>query len=179
MRSVKLKKYKNREWLKNQYLNLEQSSSQIAKKCNTSKTTILRWLKKFEIKIRNKSEVMKITIKQGRGTPFKKGNNYGRIYGFKKGNRFGNQFKKGSENAYWKGDKVNYQSLHNYITKYKSKTNKCEICGEIKKLQLSFDHSLGRHTRNIDDYKWLCSKCHFERDGKLRNKKGQFIKVKL
>jgi hypothetical protein len=52
----------------------------------------------------------------------------------------------------------------------KKKTQLCEHCKEDKKLELASmnDHI---HLRNIDEYKWLCRKCHLIYDGRLKNLK--------
>ena len=48
--------YKDKSWLYNQYINLQLSSSEIAKICNVQRSAICSWLRKFEIKTRNGSE---------------------------------------------------------------------------------------------------------------------------
>jgi len=70
--------------------------------------------------------------------------------------------KKGAANPSWKGDGVGYKSLHEWVANHKHKPTLCEKCGEDKKLDLS---SKGHtYTRNIDDWEWLCRKCHYEMD---------------
>ena len=68
--------------------------------------------------------------------------------------------------------------MHKYLRyKYKDKMPKtCESCGELKKLDCA--NISGKYTRNIEDYKWLCRKCHCIYDKnyekRKRNEKGQF-----
>jgi hypothetical protein len=50
------KSYKNKELLKNLYIKEKKSPSKIAKILGCSETTIINWLKKFCIQIRNNSE---------------------------------------------------------------------------------------------------------------------------
>lgn len=50
--------YKDKNWLKRQYIDLRKSSIVIAKKCGVTKPTILNWLKKFNIKRRSISEAL-------------------------------------------------------------------------------------------------------------------------
>ena len=70
---------------------------------------------------------------------------------------------KGKNNGMWKGDNVGYRALHEYIRKYKPEPERCKICGKkTDKLELSNkDH---RYTRNIEDYWYLCRKCHLRYD---------------
>ena len=75
--------------------------------------------------------------------------------------------KKGVDSPNWKGDDASYKQLHSWLNKHKSKPQKCENCMKENKLELSFDHSLEKYTRNINDYKWLCRSCHMKRDYKL------------
>jgi len=49
-------KYRNKEWLENQYLTLKKSARDIAKECNVDPGTIGNWLKKFGIKTRTNRE---------------------------------------------------------------------------------------------------------------------------
>lgn len=48
--------YKNKNWLYEHYINQKLSSTKIAKICNCSDSTIRTWIKKFNIKMRTKSE---------------------------------------------------------------------------------------------------------------------------
>jgi len=123
---------------------LEQSSIQIASNINVSHSTILDWMKKFNILRRKRNELNKTYSHMG----------------FQKNNKLGLNEK----NVNWKGDKVGKKPIHNYIRRRKNISKNCENCNEKKILELSFNHSLGKYTRNIKDYKWLCRKCHFKRD---------------
>ena len=51
-----MKKYKDKKWLKKQYSDKEQSTYKIAKLCDCRQTTIIRWLKRFNIPVRSRSE---------------------------------------------------------------------------------------------------------------------------
>lgn len=53
------KKYKSKKWLRKKYIDENASSRVIAKECNTNKSTILRWLKTYNIPIKNKSSYRK------------------------------------------------------------------------------------------------------------------------
>ncbi len=167
--------YKSKEWLYDQYWNKENSISDLAKICNRGKSTIRYWLKKFQIKKRENSEAQKKAhIKKNYG--FKKGNipinpfKKGHQWRFKKGNKIGEEFR--FINTKEEYNRKEYDKIHYYIRKCKQKPNKCQICKEDNKLELSFDHSLGDYTFNIENYKYLCKKCHFNRDKKL----GSYIR---
>ena len=67
-----MKKYKNKEWLENQYINLKKSMNDIAKICDVSGSTIMKWMIKFGISRRSHSEAGKLMKNDGQ---FKKGNN--------------------------------------------------------------------------------------------------------
>ena len=154
--------YRNKEWLKKQYVDLHKSTREIGKICGCSKDTISTHLRKFCIDIRPNKFQKGNTINKGR-EPWNKN-----TIGVMKKNK--TSFKKGQnkeeKNVNWKGDNVGYRSIHEYVERRKEKPNECDYCGkENCRLELSFDHSLGKHTRNIEDYKYLCSKCHKVRDG--------------
>ena len=134
------KLYRNKEWLESQYIVLRKPTTLICKECNVDRKTISTWLKKFNIPIR-KGGVPKGNI------PWNKG---------KKG------LFTGKKSSVWKGDKVGYGALHDWIRRYKPKIERCEICGEKKKLELS--NISGEYQRDINDFQWVCHKCHMQFD---------------
>ena len=67
----------------------------------------------------------------------------------------------------WKGDKVGYKSLHQWIKRNKPKSEYCEECKNQKSYDLA--NISGKYKRDINDYKWLCRKCHMIEDGRLNN----------
>ncbi len=58
-------RYKDKEWLENQYINNKKNAIQISEICKCDNSTIGRWLKIFNIKIKSKSNIMKNKFKQG------------------------------------------------------------------------------------------------------------------
>lgn len=74
-----------------------------------------------------------------------------------------------AENPAWKGNEVGYMALHDWIRRHKPKSDMCENCKQIKKLELA--NISGEYKRDIDDFKWLCKSCHNKRDKKLLNDK--------
>jgi len=55
-------KYHDKEWLIQKYGNEKKSSLKIAKECNVSSSIILRWMKRYDIKIRNLIEAGKVRV---------------------------------------------------------------------------------------------------------------------
>ena len=84
--------------------------------------------------------------------------------------------KLGNKNPMWKGDKVGYSKLHEWIRRHKPKSNFCEICGEEKKLEAA--NLSGKYKRDLSDYAWYCIKCHRRRDAEVRKIKGIKLKRK-
>jgi hypothetical protein len=66
----------------------------------------------------------------------------------------------------WKGNNVGYAALHEWIDNHKPKVELCEDCKNKKKLELA--NISGEYKRDINDFKWLCSKCHKAFDKKKR-----------
>jgi len=74
-------------------------------------------------------------------------------------------------NPMWRGDDVSYISLHNWIRRHKSKPELCEDCKEEEPYDLA--NISGEYKRDINDYKWVCRRCHMKGDGRMNNlKKG-------
>jgi len=69
----------------------------------------------------------------------------------------------GEKNYQWKGDNATPSSIHTWVAKHKLKPELCEICHERPAMELA---NLKNHhyTRNIEDYKWSCHKCHMNMD---------------
>lgn len=70
------------------------------------------------------------------------------------------------KNGMWKGDKVRYGALHDWIKEYKPKSMFCEKCGKVTE-KLDCANISGEYKRDISDWRWLCRKCHMESDGRL------------
>ena len=72
---------------------------------------------------------------------------------------------KGEKNPNWKGDKVGYASLHRWISRYKPKPEFCEDCKKVKPYDLA--NISQEYKRDINDFEWLCRRCHQIKDGRL------------
>ena len=72
--------------------------------------------------------------------------------------------KMGSKNPMWQGDDVGYGNLHAWVRRNKSKPPLCEKCKEKEPYDVA--NISGEYKRDIDDYEWLCRKCHMLGDGR-------------
>jgi len=77
------------------------------------------------------------------------------------------RYNKNQDNPKWKGDKVGYGALHEWIKNHKIKSMFCEKCGKITS-NLDCANISGDYLRDISDFRWLCRKCHMEEDGRLK-----------
>lgn len=84
----------------------------------------------------------------------------------------------GKKHPNWTGNNIGYNGLHIWIHRHKSrsKNDLCEKCN--KRGRLDAANISGKYKRNIDDFQWLCRKCHMEGDGRMeklieRNKNGR------
>ncbi len=77
------------------------------------------------------------------------------------------------KNGMWKGDNVGYKSLHQWITNKLDKPKRCEKCRKEKKVELA--NRSGKYLRRLDDWDWLCRKCHMESDGRFKNLKQYHV----
>lgn len=66
------KKLHDKKWLKNEYINQRRSSVDIAKELGCDYSTVIRWLRKYKIKVRDESE-SKIGVMTGKDHPNWKG----------------------------------------------------------------------------------------------------------
>lgn|SRR3990167_9254347 len=73
-----------------------------------------------------------------------------------------------NKNPMWKGEKVGYGALHDWI---KSRKRKIKLCQKCKK---SFSYDLankGIYNRELKNWEWLCRKCHMIKDGRMKKLK--------
>ena len=70
----------------------------------------------------------------------------------------------GEKSSQWKGDNVGYSALHTWVSKRKEKPKLCEICRKKRPIDLA---NKGVYDRNIENWEWLCRKCHMLSDGRL------------
>lgn len=72
--------------------------------------------------------------------------------------------RKESGNPNWKGKDIKcVNAIHNWIRRRHSPPKVCEHCGKEKKLDLAnIKHHV--YTRDVEDYIWVCRKCHSDMD---------------
>jgi hypothetical protein len=68
------------------------------------------------------------------------------------------------KNGMWKGDNVGYVALHQFIKLRKPKPKVCESCSREVRLDLA--NISGEYKRDVNDFIWLCRKCHTKMDWK-------------
>ncbi len=79
----------------------------------------------------------------------------------------------GKNSNSWKGDKVGYFALHDWVRKQLGKPKKCEHCGISKAKKFEWANKSGEYKREIGDWIRLCTSCHLKYDYRLgRKKKG-------
>jgi hypothetical protein len=71
----------------------------------------------------------------------------------------------GKNNSNWKGDDVNYIGLHLWVRSRKKKSKSCQNCK--KKPPMDLANIGGKYTRDLDNWEYLCRKCHMIKDGRL------------
>lgn len=79
----------------------------------------------------------------------------------------------GSDNPNWKGGRRKpdngYTKLHRWIRKNKPKSELCECCKKSKPHDLA--NISQEYKKDINDFEWLCRKCHMKKDGRMKNLK--------
>jgi hypothetical protein len=76
------------------------------------------------------------------------------------------------KNHNWKGDNV---EVHCWVKRYKPQPQLCECCNKRKSYDLA--NISGKYLYDINDFEWLCRKCHMEKDGRID--KFQWHKLNL
>jgi hypothetical protein len=75
----------------------------------------------------------------------------------------------GKDNANWKGDRIGYKGLHNWVENTLGKPSECENCGRTKPPKglgrgrrgyFDWANISGKYKRDVKDWKRLCIKCH-------------------
>lgn len=61
--------------------------------------------------------------------------------------------------------------LHEWVRRNKAKPKECEECKDSKPYDLA--NISGEYKRDINDFRWLCRRCHMNEDGRLK----EFLKT--
>ena len=75
----------------------------------------------------------------------------------------------GEKNSQWKGDKVKYGSLHDWVKWWFPKTKLCQNCGLVPPYDIA--NISQEYKRDLSDWEWLCRRCHMLKDGRMKNLK--------
>jgi hypothetical protein len=75
----------------------------------------------------------------------------------------------GIKNPTWKGDKVKYRGLHNWVVRCLGQPNQCKDCKIIAYgHQMHWANKSRKYKRELSDWLRLCAKCHGKYDKALR-----------
>ena len=77
----------------------------------------------------------------------------------------------GSSNHKWKGDKVSYGALHDWVSYHKGRPKLCEHCGIAEHSDPRYFEWASiskKYKRDLDDWIRLCKKCHTKYDDRTR-----------
>lgn|SRR4030067_1498426 len=67
----------------------------------------------------------------------------------------------------WKGDNVGYSALHAWVKRHLNKSDLCQNCKKRPSHDLA--NISQEYKRDLDDWEWLCRKCHMKSDGRLND----------
>jgi hypothetical protein len=77
----------------------------------------------------------------------------------------------GENNGMWKGNSVGYGGLHKWVRNNKLKPDYCEDCKKCRPYDVA--NISQEYKRDINDFEWLCRKCHMIKDKRINNLKHQ------
>lgn len=72
----------------------------------------------------------------------------------------------GSKNPNWSGDNVGYTGIHLWVKQRLVKPQHCSQCNAPANVDLA--NISQEYKRDLDDWEWLCRKCHMTKDGRLK-----------
>lgn len=72
----------------------------------------------------------------------------------------------------WKGDEASLCAIHIWVKRRKPKTEFCEEC-KIK-TPIDLANISQEYKRDINDFEWLCRKCHMIKDGRINKIPRQY-----
>lgn len=70
----------------------------------------------------------------------------------------------GEKNGYWKGDKVGYVGLHDWVRSKLGRPRYCMICMTTTAKKYQWANKSGKYKREITDWIRLCISCHLKYD---------------
>ncbi len=86
--------------------------------------------------------------------------------------------RRGDKNPHWKGDNVGNMGLHDWVRSRVPRPDLCQRCFTRPFYDLA--NVTGVYKRGLQNWKYLCRKCHMEFDGRLlaRGARGRFVSPK-
>lgn len=69
------------------------------------------------------------------------------------------------KNNHWKGDKVGYCALHEWVRRRLFKPKLCSDCNSVPPVDLA--NISQEYRRDLSDWEWLCRRCHMNKDGRM------------
>ena len=72
------------------------------------------------------------------------------------------------KHPFWKGDKVSYGALHQWVVRKLGKPDTCEKCERtgLTGYNIQWANKSGKYLRDLSDWIRLCAKCHYHYDRK-------------
>ena len=70
------------------------------------------------------------------------------------------------ENPAWKGEKVKYMGLHNWVRRHLGTPKKCMHCGTTEEKVYHWANISKKYKRDLNDWVRLCVPCHRKFDKK-------------
>lgn len=70
----------------------------------------------------------------------------------------------GNKHPKWKGDDIDYSTMHKWIRRHLPKPEYCEICGIREPTEVA--NFNGKYLREFIYWWWLCMPCHREYDSR-------------
>jgi hypothetical protein len=84
-----------------------------------------------------------------------------------------------TEQSRWKGDKVGYFGVHDWLTKHYGQPTGCEVCGLYDTTRKYYWANISReYKRDRNDFKRMCMPCHRKYDGAGKKAWATFLKRK-
>lgn len=72
---------------------------------------------------------------------------------------------KAEANPNWKGDKAGYGAIHDFMKYMYGLAYKCDVCHVKGKKKYEWACVTGNYTRQLRDWKMMCTSCHRKFDG--------------
>ena len=76
-------------------------------------------------------------------------------------------------NPMWKGEDAGYHAVHYWVRARLLKPEDCQRCRQIKPLELC--NISGDYLRDLEDWEYLCRRCHMVSDGRMENLRRKII----